>query len=162
MIPVGTNDMEQIVREVLSQMKATTTMNLKLALALMEKVEAEAKRIGVKAVVAVSDASGRPVAIHCTDGAFIGSYDVALNKTYTAVAFQMSTAKLAELAAPGGSLYGIQHTNEGKVVIFGGGEPLYVNDVMIGAIGVSGGTAEQDTYLGAYGKNILKEVIACK
>jgi uncharacterized protein GlcG (DUF336 family) len=154
--------MEQIVREVLSQMKATTTMNLKLALALMEKVEAEAKRIGVKAVVAVSDASGRPVAIHCTDGAFIGSYDVALNKTYTAVAFQMSTAKLAELAAPGGSLYGIQHTNEGKVVIFGGGEPLYVNDVMIGAIGVSGGTAEQDTYLGAYGKNILKEVIACK
>ncbi len=162
MIPVGTNDMEQIVREVLSQMKATTTMNLKLALALMEKVEAEAKRIGVKAVVAVSDASGRPVAIHCTDGAFIGSYDVALNKTYTAVAFQMSTAKLAELAAPGGSLYGIQHTNEGKVVIFGGGEPLYVNDVMIGAIGVSGGTAEQDTYLGAYGQNILKEVIACK
>jgi uncharacterized protein GlcG (DUF336 family) len=154
--------MEQIVREVLSQMKATTTMNLKLALALMEKVEAEAKRIGVKAVVAVSDASGRPVAIHCTDGAFIGSYDVALNKTYTAVAFQMSTAKLAELAAPGGSLYGIQHTNEGKVVIFGGGEPLYVNDVMIGAIGVSGGTAEQDTYLGAYGQNILKEVIACK
>lgn len=162
MIPVGTNDMEQIVREVLSQMKATTTMNLKLALALMEKVEAEAKRIGVKAVVAVSDASGRPVAIHCTDGAFIGSFDVALNKTYTAVAFQMSTAKLAELAAPGGSLYGIQHTNEGKVVIFGGGEPLYIDGVMIGAIGVSGGTAEQDTYLGAYGQNILKEVIAWK
>lgn len=162
MIPVGTNDMEQIVREVLSQMKTTATMNLKLALALMEKVEAEAKRIGVKAVVAVSDASGRPVAIHCTDGAFIGSFDVALNKTYTAVAFQMSTAKLAELAAPGGSLYGIQHTNEGKVVIFGGGEPLYVDGVMIGAIGVSGGTAEQDTYLGAYGQNILKEVIAWK
>ena len=162
MIPVGTNDMELIVREVLSQMKATATMNLKLALALMEKVEAEAKRIGVKAVVAVSDASGRPVAIHCTDGAFIGSFDVALNKTYTAVAFQMSTAKLAELAAPGGSLYGIQHTNEGKVVIFGGGEPLYVDGVMIGAIGVSGGTAEQDTYLGAYGQNILKEVIAWK
>ena len=162
MIPVGTNDVEQIVREVLSQIKASTTMNLKLALALMEKVEAEAKRIGVKAVVAVSDASGRPVAIHCTDGAFIGSFDVALNKTYTAVAFQMSTAKLAELAAPGGSLYGIQHTNEGKIVIFGGGEPLYVDGVMIGAIGVSGGTAEQDTYLGAYGQNILKEVIAWK
>ena len=162
MIPVGTNDVEQIVREVLSQIKASTTMNLKLALALMEKVEAEAKRIGVKAVVAVSDASGRPVAIHCTDGAFIGSFDVALNKTYTAVAFQMSTAKLAELAAPGGSLYGIQHTNEGKIVIFGSGEPLYVDGVMIGAIGVSGGTAEQDTYLGAYGQNILKEVIAWK
>ena len=154
--------MENIVREVVKQMKPAPTMNLKLALALMEKVEAEAQRIGVKAVVAVSDASGRPVAIHCTDGAYIGSFDVALNKTYTSVAFQMSTAKLAELAAPGGSLYGIQFTNEGKIVIFGGGEPLYVDDVMIGAIGVSGGSAEQDTYLGAYGKNILKEVIAWK
>lgn len=154
--------MESIVREVVKQMKPAPTMNLKLALALMEKVEAEAQRIGVKAVVAVSDASGRPVAIHCTDGAYIGSFDVALNKTYTSVAFQMSTAKLAELAAPGGSIYGIQFTNEGKIVIFGGGEPLYVDDVMIGAIGVSGGSAEQDTYLGAYGKNILKEVIAWK
>lgn len=159
---MGEKDMENIVREVVKQMKTTPTMNLKLALALMEKVEAEAQRIGVKAVVAVSDASGRPVAIHCTDGAYIGSFDVALNKTYTSVAFQMSTAKLAELAAPGGSLYGIQFTNEGKIVIFGGGEPLYVDDVMIGAIGVSGGSAEQDTYLGAYGKNILKEVIAWK
>lgn len=154
--------MESIVREVVKQMKPAPTMNLKLALALMEKVEAEAQRIGVKAVVAVSDASGRTVAIHCTDGAYIGSFDVALNKTYTSVAFQMSTAKLAELAAPGGSIYGIQFTNEGKIVIFGGGEPLYVDDVMIGAIGVSGGSAEQDTYLGAYGKNILKEVIAWK
>ena len=154
--------MESIVREVVKQMKPAPTMNLKLALALMEKVEAEAQRIGVKAVVAVSDASGRTVAIHCTDGAYIGSFDVALNKTYTSVAFQMSTAKLAELAAPGGSLYGIQFTNEGKIVIFGGGEPLYVDDVMIGAIGVSGGSAEQDTYLGAYGQNILKEVIAWK
>ena len=125
----------------------------------MEKVEAEAARMGVKAVVAVSDASGRPVAIHCMDGAYIGSYDVALNKTYTSVAFQMSTAKLAELAAPGGSLYGIQNTNEGKIVIFGGGEPLYVDDVLIGAIGVSGGTAEQDTRLGAYGTEVLKELI---
>ena len=154
--------MESIVREVVKQMKPAPTMNLKLALALMEKVEAEAQRIGVKAVVAVSDASGRTVAIHCTDGAYIGSFDVALNKTYTSVAFQMSTAKLAELAAPGGSLYGIQFTNEGKIVIFGGGEHLYVDDVMIGAIGVSGGSAEQDTDLGAYGKNILKEVIAWK
>jgi len=155
-------DVENTVRDIIRKMKASSTMNLKLALALMERVEAEAERIGVKAVVAVSDAAGRPVAVHCMDGAYIGSYDIAVNKTYTSVAFQMSTAQLATLAAPGGSLYGIQHTNEGKIVIFGGGEPLYVDDVMIGAIGVSGGTAEQDTHLGAYGKNILKEVIAWK
>ena len=137
-------------------------MNLKLAVKLMECVEAEAKRMGIPVVIAVSDASGRPVAVHCMDGAYIGSYDIAVNKTYTAVAFQMSTAKLAELAAPGGSLYGIQHTNGGKIVIFGGGEPLQVNGEMIGAIGVSGGSAEQDIHLGTYGKNILKEVITWK
>ena len=151
--------METTVRDIIRKMKASSTMNLKLALALIERVEAEAEKMGVKAVVAVSDASGRPVAVHCMDGAYIGSFDVALNKTYTSVAFQMSTAKLAELAAPGGSLYGIQFTNEGKIVIFGGGEPLYLDDVMVGAIGVSGGTAEQDTYLGAYGKDGVKELL---
>lgn len=156
------HSMEDAVRSVLRKMRASSMMTLKLACELMERVEAEAARMGVKAVVAVSDASGRPVAVHCMDGAYIGSYDVALNKTYTAVAFQMSTARLAELAAPGGSLYGIQNTNEGKIVIFGGGEPLYVDGVMIGAIGVSGGTAEQDTKLGTYGKDIVKEVIAWK
>lgn len=155
-------NIDAAVRQVLRRMRASSMMNLKLATALMERVEDEAARMGVKAVVAVSDAAGRPVAVHCMDGAYIGSYDVALNKTYTAVAFQMSTAELAKLAAPGGSLYGIQNTNEGKIVIFGGGEPLLVDGVMIGAIGVSGGTAEQDTKLGAYGKNILKDVIAWK
>ena len=159
MITVDQTNMENTVRDIIRKMKASSTMNLKLALALIERVEAEAEKMGVKAVVAVSDASGRPVAVHCMDGAYIGSFDVALNKTYTSVAFRMSTAKLAELAAPGGSLYGIQFTNEGKIVIFGGGEPLYLDDVMVGAIGVSGGTAEQDTYLGAYGKDGLKELL---
>ena len=116
MIPMEMNNMESIVREVLKQVKAAPSMNLKLAKELMEKVEAEAARIGVKAVVAVSDAAGRPIAVHCMDGAYIGSYDIAVNKTYTSVAFQMSTATLAELAAPGGSLYGIQHTNQGQIV----------------------------------------------
>ncbi len=154
---------EQIVREVIRGMNAPAVkMNLKLATALIEQVEAEAERMGLNVVVAVSDAAGRPVAVHCMDGAYIGSYDIAVNKTYTAVAFQMPTAALAELAAPGGSLYGIQFTNEGKIVIFGGGEPLYVGDQMIGAIGVSGGSAEQDIHLGVYGKNKLKEVITWK
>ena len=159
MITVDQTNMENTVRDIIRKMKASSTMNLKLALALIERVEAKAEEMGVKAVVAVSDASGRPVAVHCMDGAYIGSFDVALNKTYTSVAFRMSTAKLAELAAPGGSLYGIQFTNEGKIVIFGGGEPLYLDDVMVGASGVSGGTAEQDTYLCAYGKDGLKELL---
>ena len=155
-------DMEQTVRSVIRRMTASSVMNLAFARNLIREVEKKAQEMGVKAVVAVSDAAGRPVAIECMDGAYIGSFDVALNKTFTSVAFQMSTAELGKLAAPGGSLYGIQNTNVGKIVIFGGGEPLYVDDVLIGAIGVSGGTAEQDTALGAYGKNIAKEVISWK
>jgi uncharacterized protein GlcG (DUF336 family) len=153
-------EIEKIVREVADGL-ARPAMTLELALKLMERVEARAKEQGMKVVTAVSDASGRPVAVHCMDGAYIGSFDVALNKTYTSIAFQMSTAQLGKLAAPGESLYGIQFTNEGKIVIFGGGELLKRGGVIIGALGVSGGTAEQDTDLAAYGKSIFEEVITC-
>ncbi len=137
------------------------SMTLRLATALMERVEAEAARRGMAVVTAVSDAAGRPVAVHCMDGAYMGSYDVALNKTYTSIAFKMSTAELGRLAKPGESLYGIQFTNDGKIVIFGGGEPLYKEGRIIGALGVSGGSAQEDTDLAAYGSSILKEVISC-
>ena len=155
-------DIERAVRNVLRRMKAPSSMNLRLAKALIDRIEHKADQMGVRAVIAVSDAAGRPVAVHVMDGAYIGSFDIALNKTYTSVAFRMSTAKLGELAVPGGSLYGIQFTNQGKVVIFGGGEPLMWNGEMIGAVGVSGGTAEQDTALGAYGRDILEEVMRWK
>ena len=134
-------------------------MSLQIAKALIEKIEQKASEVGVNAVIAVSDQAGRIVAVHSMDDAYIASYDIAVNKTFTSAGLKMSTAKLAELAKPGGSLYGIQHTNEGKIVIFGGGEPLEVEDKIIGALGVSGGTAEQDTMLAAYGKEVFKEVI---
>ena len=159
---MGEQDIERVTQEVLRRIKAPSSMNLRLAKDLIDKIEHKASEMGVRAVIAVSDAAGRPVAVHVMDGAYIGSFDIALNKTYTSTAFQMSTAKLGELAAPGGSLYGIQFTNQGKVVIFGGGEPLMRNGEMIGAVGVSGGTAEQDTALGAYGRDILEEVIRWK
>ena len=155
-------DIERMVRDVLRQIKAPSSMDLRLAKALIDRIEHKASQMGVRAVIAVSDAAGRPVAVHVMDGAYMGSFDIALNKTYTSVAFRMSTAKLGELAVPGGSLYGIQFTNQGKVVIFGGGEPLMWNGEMIGAVGVSGGTAEQDTALGAYGRDILEEVMRWK
>lgn len=138
-----------------------STMPLKLAVKLIERIEAKAEEWGMRVVTAVSDAAGRPVAIHCMDGAYIGSFDVALNKTYTSIAFQMPTAQLGKLSQPGESLYGIQFTNDGKITIFGGGEVLKHNDVIIGALGVSGGSAEQDTALAAYGCSVLKEVITC-
>ena len=168
-------DITNAVKAVLDQMKETAPaqdkphvckckkrqMTLALANALIEKVKAKAEEMGINVVIAVSDKSGRPVAVQCMDGAYIGSFDVALNKAYTSIAFQMSTEKLGRLSQPGESLYGIQFTNQGKIVIFGGGEPLEHNGRIIGALGVSGGTARQDTELAAYGRAVFEEVIAC-
>lgn len=155
-------EVERIVRQVIAQRGATgRKMTLAAATGLIARVEEKAAEWGMRVVTAVSDAAGRPVAIHCMDGAYIGSFDVALNKTYTSIAFQMSTARLGTLSRPGESLYGIQFTNEGRIVIFGGGELLEENGTIIGALGVSGGTAKQDTELAAYGKAIFEEVIKC-
>ncbi|MDE6949313.1 MAG: heme-binding protein [Lachnospiraceae bacterium] len=154
-------NLEKIVKNLVGDAIVKEIMSLDLAVKLIEAVEEKAREMGMRVVAAVSDASGRPVAVHCMDGAYHGSFDVALNKTYTATAFQMPTAKLSRLCQPGQDLYGLQFSGEGKVMILGGGEPLMVGDTMIGALGVSGGTADQDTELAAYGKDILKEVIKC-
>lgn len=142
----------QIVNKVVNEIMSKKMITLKMAKALIEKVETEAARMEIAVVIAVSDASARPVAVHCMDGAYIGSFDIAVNKTFTSAGFKMSTETLGRLSRPGESLYGIQHTNQGKVVVFGGGEPLIINGTLVGALGVSGGTLEQDTYLAAYGK----------
>lgn len=164
-------DIERIVAQVIENVQngAMTqkeaplqikSISLKAAKALIELVEAEAKRMGVNAVIAVSNAGANPVAVHCMDDSYIASFDVAFQKAYTVVALKMSTMTLKGLSQPGGALYGIQHTNQGRIVIFGGGEPLEVDGVVIGGLGVSGGSEEQDAALAAYGKNKLKEVIA--
>ncbi len=144
-----------------TQMPETVCMTLPLARALADLVEAEAARRNMRVVVAVADGAGHTRLVHSMDDAFIGSLDAAVNKAFTCVAFRMSTGKLSALAQPGAPLYGIQHTNGGRIVIFGGGEPLRVNDRIIGALGISGGTAEEDEALAAWGAARLKEVISC-
>ena len=149
------NNLEKIINNIVGDAIVKEVMSLKLAVKLIETVEEKAAEMGLAVVVAVSDASGRPVAVHCMDGAYHGSFDVAVNKTYTSTAFQMSTAKLSRLCQPG------QFSNNGKVMILGGGEPLMVGRTMIGALGVSGGSAQEDSDLAAYGASALKEVIKC-
>ena len=167
-------DITNAVKSVLDQMKASPAaekphvckckkhrMTLAAANALIEKVKAKASEMGVDIVAAVSDKAGRPVAVQCMDGAYIASFDIALNKTYTSASLKMSTAQLAELSQPGQDLYGIQFTNNGKIVIFGGGEVLEYDGQIVGALGVSGGTAAQDMAIAAYGKEVFKEVLEC-
>lgn len=153
-----------IIQDVVAKVQANQPedrleLSLSKAVAFIEKIENEAKQRMMSVVIAVCDASANPIAVHCMDHAYIASYDIALNKAYTSVALKMSTKTLKALSQPGKELYGIQHTNQGRIVIFGGGEPLYYKGKLIGAVGVSGGTEDQDTSLAEYGKDIIEEVM---
>jgi len=133
---------------------------LSLAKKLAAAVEDEAERRGVRAVIAVTDRGAHPILVHAMDDAYIASYDIAVQKAYTVVALKMSSKDLKPLAQPGAPLYGIQHTNDGRIVIFGGGEPLCGSDGrIIGGLGVSGGSEEQDTALAAFGKAVFAQLI---
>ena len=107
--------------------------------------EARAAEIGQPMNIAVVDAGGDLVMHVRMVRAWRGSVDIAINKAFTARAFDIETAELADLAKPGGPFYGIQASNNGKVMVFAGGAPVSADGVIVGAVGVSGGTGEQDT-----------------
>ena len=144
---------EAIVRELKGR-----KMTLEKAQKLSAAIRAKAREMGVRAVVAVANEAGHPILVECEEDSYLASYDVALQKSYTVVALKMSTMTLKPLAQPGGSLYGIQFTNQGKIVIFGGGEPLCAPDgAVIAGLGVSGGSEEQDAALAAFGKEFFEK-----
>lgn len=137
-----------------------TDITLKIAKRLILEVEKKAMEMGLSAVIAVSNSGANPVAIHCMDDSYIASFDIALNKAYTSVAVKMSTIDLKAMSQPNQGLYGIQNTNNGKIIIFGGGVPLIHNGKIVGGLGVSGGSEENDTALAEYGRKLFKEVIS--
>lgn len=152
------NEIREIVQNAIIASKSE--MTLPLAERVADAVIEEAKRIGIKVVVAISDAAGNPKLVKVMEDAYIASYDIAVNKAYTVVALKMPTVALKPLAAPGGELYGIQFTNGGKIVIFGGGDPLInPKGKIIGGLGVSGGSEAQDIALSAFGRNFFETKI---
>ncbi len=165
LLKAKTQMIESVIRDVMNvylpdkKEEIKPDINLDQAVALIKVIEEKAANMGMAVVIAVYNSAARPVAIHCMDNSYIASFDVAENKAYTSAALKMSTAVLKNLSQPGQELYGIQHTNQGKIVIFGGGEPLIYQDKLIGALGVSGGTEEQDRDLAAFGRNKLEEVM---
>ncbi len=130
-------------------MASTTTSQETVSLEDARRVtaagEERASEIGQPQNIAVVDAGGNLVSLIRMDGAWIGSVDIAINKAFTARAFDLPTADLAENAQPGGQFYGIQQSNEGRVMIFAGGVPLKHDGQVVGAVGVSGGDGDQDT-----------------
>src|SRR5256885_2272618 len=94
--------------------------------------------------IAVADEGGNIIAHVRMDNAWIGSIDISMKKAYTSRAFDISTQDLAKHSQSGGQFFGIHASNNGKIMIFAGGIPLKKNGKVVGAVGVSGGSGEQD------------------
>ena len=110
---------------------------------------AKADEIGQQMNVAVVDAGGNLLAFARQDAAWRGSIRIAIDKAFTSRAFDIATGELGPLAQPGEQFYGIQNSNEGRVMIFAGGVPLKSGGTVVGGVGVSGGTGEQDAQVAA-------------
>jgi len=117
---------------------------LDLALELISAAREKATEIGVPMVIAVVDAGGNLIAQQRMDEALLVSIDIALNKAYTAVAVKMPTHELAAVSQSGQPLFGIHNADGGRIIIFGGGFPIKQNNEIVGGIGVSGGSVEED------------------
>jgi uncharacterized protein GlcG (DUF336 family) len=111
---------------------------------IIAAAEDKAEQIGQPMNIAVVDGGGNLVSHVRMDKAWIGSIDIAINKAWTARAFDISTKELAELSQSGDQFFGIHASNGGRVMIFAGGIPLKRGDEVVGAIGVSGGMGKQD------------------
>jgi cob(I)alamin adenosyltransferase len=133
---------DSIVEEVLRRVGSSRPLDLDKATRLIAEVEKCAKAMGKQAVIAVCNSEGNPIAVHVMDGAFLVSYDVAIKKAYTAVSVKMPTKDLYDLVQPGQTFYGLQNVD--KMVCFGGGVPLKIGDTIVGGLGISGGTGEED------------------
>jgi uncharacterized protein GlcG (DUF336 family) len=131
-------------------------LNLEEAKKVVEGAESKAKEIGVPMNIAVVDVGGNVVAFERMDKAWLGSIDIAMNKAYTAVAFNMTTEDLGKASQPREALFGIHASNKGKLIIFGGGIPLRTGDELVGAIGVSGGAVPQDIEVAEAGAAAFK------
>jgi uncharacterized protein GlcG (DUF336 family) len=111
---------------------------------IIEAGEKKAAEIKQPMNIAVVDAGGNLVAHVRMDDAWIGSIDISIKKAFTSRAFDIATADLAKHSQSGGQFFGINASNDGRIMIFAGGIPLKKDGKVVGAVGVSGGSGEQD------------------
>jgi uncharacterized protein GlcG (DUF336 family) len=124
--------------------RPTLSVDLADARHIIAAGERKAVELGIPYNIAVVDVGGGLVSHVRMDGAWLGSVDIAINKAWTARAFDASTEDLSHMTQSGQQGFGLNTTNGSKVVIFGGGIPLKRDGVVIGAVGASGGSVEQD------------------
>lgn len=126
-----------------------------LATAMLNAAHAEAQRMGVKVCISILDHAAWPVAFLRMEGTILGAIDVANKKARTAALFQMDSADFAKIGHPDGGAYTLENTN-GGMASFGGGLVLKAADgALVGAIGVSGASTEEDIAIARVAANLL-------
>jgi ATP:cob(I)alamin adenosyltransferase len=113
-------------------------------------VEEKAKEIGVPMVFSAVDEGGNLLYLQRMEGALLISIKVSQDKAYTSCILKCPTSDLADITKPGEALWSLHNSADGRIVCFGGGYPVYKDGKIIGAIGVSGGTADQDMAVATY------------
>lgn len=125
-------------------------LNLENMQRVAQRARKKATEIKVPIVFAAVDEGGNLVLLERMEDSLLASLDIAIQKAYTASALRRPTHELAEIAQPGGELYGIEISNLGKIILFGGGFPYIVDGRVVGGIGISGGTVEEDMLIARY------------
>jgi ATP:cob(I)alamin adenosyltransferase len=150
---------EQIKNRVIERINMISNkLDLNKAKKMAEYAEEKAREIKVPMVFSVVDNGGNTILAHRMDDALLGSIDISLNKAYTSSALKMATHELNGLSQPGQPLYGIENSNDGRIILFGGGYPIYSNGKILGGIGVSGGSVEEDKTVAEYVLKRIKEM----
>ncbi|MDQ0271415.1 GlcG/HbpS family heme-binding protein [Cytobacillus purgationiresistens] len=127
-------------------------LTLETAKQLLGVAEQKSYQMGLSSNIAIVDDGANLIAFLRMDNARIAGIEISKNKAWTSVSMQMPTANLAEAALPGSPSFGINTTNNGKIVILGGGIPLASEGKIVGGVGISGGSSAQDI-------EIAKEVV---
>lgn len=124
--------------------KGSIKLTLEGTKIILAASEDKAKEIGVPMSIAIVDDGCNLIAFEKMDGAKITSIDIAINKAFTAAGSRKGTHEFAEVASPGKPAFGIHVSNQGRFTIFGGGLPILIKGEVVGGVGCSSGTAEQD------------------
>jgi ATP:cob(I)alamin adenosyltransferase len=145
------------VDEINKMMINKTVIDRETAKYISEKCVQKSYEVGVPMVICITDFSGNITLLERMDDSLLISLEIAMKKAYTAAALKAPTHELRDASLPTGELYGINTVD--KIITFGGGFPLKINGEIVGAIGVSGGTVEQDMKVAQFGVKAFEEVV---
>lgn len=140
-------------------MRMTPRLTLKDAEIVMQACTEKAREIEVDMDIAITDDSGHMMLFKRMDNARITSIDIAIGKSFTASAARKSTRAYGEISVPGKPAFGINTSNQGKFSIVAGGLPLFAEEQIVGGIGCSSGTPDQDELVAQAGVDCFIEQI---